>query len=741
MTDADTLLFKDEDEPKSQRADRPTWDILIVDDDPDVHTATEFALKGMEILDRPLRLLHAYSGNEGFSQLRTQHSIAVVLLDVVMETEQAGLQLVNRLRHELNNPLTRLILRTGQPGYAPEIEAIRDYDINDYKTKSELTRTHLYTAITTALRSYAQLLQLHRNREGLERIIESTRQLIEVPALPVFAEGILTQFSQLFGTPIDGLVCVKRQHGDHDIQQIIAASGQYQSYREQTTEAIEQVPIRQAIDDAFHQRSAIKTADGQVIYFAGEANVAFTIYLDAVNLSALLEEAQLKILCQTLSICARNLHLIERLHDSAYADPQLGIPNRTALAELLTSRAFSDDTHLILLDIVQFAELNNAFGFHYADSLLRRVVERLKTIESAFLARVGADVFAIVAPASALRNDRIQALFAEPFIINGQPHTASVCIGSVKLSDAQSEDAFDLIKCASLALKAAKAKGPGSRVEYSSTISHASQERTLLLHQLRTAFEKAQLFMVFQPQVSVATGQLVALEALMRWQKPDGMYVPPDKFISIAEHSGLIVPLGLWALRDALSLHNELKVRGYGPIRIAVNVSPVQLQMETFHSQVLALLQEFQIAPQWLELEVTEGVALLGPERAIRLLQQLSELGVSIALDDFGTGYSSLSHIQKMPLSRLKIDRSFISPIQQRSPMTRLVEVIIDVGKTLGLSVLAEGVETTEQWQALKRLGCHEAQGYLFSQPLDRETLFSHYLPAQFAKQTSNSSG
>jgi EAL domain-containing protein (putative c-di-GMP-specific phosphodiesterase class I) len=246
-----------------------------------------------------------------------------------------------------------------------------------------------------------------------------------------------------------------------------------------------------------------------------------------------------------------------------------------------------------------------------------------------------------------------------------------------------------------------------------------------LLHEMRLALqrERQQFYLVYQPQIDLESGKVVGLEALIRWKKQDGVLVPPDRFIPIAEQSGLVVTLGNWVLRTALSGLKRLRTEGYDEICMAVNVSAVQFCHPDFISSVDQCLSESGVPPERLELEITESAAVMGLDFMQNTLRELKARGITIAIDDFGTGYSSLSYLDRLPADRLKIDRSFVMLIGTDQPGVRITDMVIPLGRQLGMKVLAEGVEHAAQVARLRQLGCDEIQGYYTGRPMELDAL------------------
>ena len=290
--------------------------------------------------------------------------------------------------------------------------------------------------------------------------------------------------------------------------------------------------------------------------------------------------------------------------------------------------------------------------------------------------------------------------------------------------------ARDAIKDANIALKQAKKTRRGSFVMFSSEMGSEIRERVRLLQNLRQAVESERLFVVYQPQVNLQSGAVVGMEALIRWRNEDGSFVPPDRFIPLAEASGMIVAIGDWVLRSACHELVRLQAMGLANLRMSVNVSQIQFRHPEFLEKLNAALLDTRINPKCLELEITESVAMDDPQFMLESLHMVRELGISIAIDDFGTGYSSLSHLRQLPIDRLKIDRAFVSELSRDVSGGHIASMVIELGRNLKLTVIAEGIEEEAQAHKLLSMGCHEGQGYLYGKPMTpvalREWLAAH---------------
>ncbi len=731
MNDNDILEFVDEaDVLAPARPQEPApWRILVVDDDADVHESTAFGLRGMDIEGRSLELLHAYSGAEAVQLLARERDVAVILLDVVMESEEAGLATVDRIRTELGMAHVRIVLRTGQPGHAPEIDTIRRYDINDYKTKSELTRVKLYTALTAAIRSFDQLQRLDANRRGLEKIVEASNQFLAEQGLRAFAEGVITQIASLIGVQPEGLVCASRRAAPGQAAMpvtVIAAAGAFAGLMDSDIADIGDDLVARSLGQALAERRNLLEPCHITLYFAGHEGSDFAAFVRAGKPLREVDVRLLNVFCANIALSASNIDLLVRLREYAFRDRLLDLPNRMALLQHIDQQAAagrSPGQVLALLDIDRFAETNDMFGYAYGDLLLAAIARRLAQGLPAgvLLARVAGDTFGVWGAADALVPARLAALLEAPYEVEGVARPVSFSIG-VAGSTAAAAGGQELFKNALIALKQAKASGQGHAHTYTDAIGIAARERTRLLHGLQQAFDRDNLFVVYQPQLALADGRVVGAEALLRWRTEEGRFVSPAEFIPVAEQSGLIVPIGNWVLRTAL--HALVRLRQDLPdLRMAVNVSPLQFGQPRLLADVDEALRDTGLPGSSLELEITESVAVMGLERVAAVLRALKSRGIAVAIDDFGTGFSSLSYLDRLPADRLKIDRAFVMALDGGDAAPRIAEMIVPLGHRLGMQVLAEGVETTAQAQALRQIGCDEVQGYLYGRPMPLDAL------------------
>ena len=725
--DDDLLVLVDEPQGPSA-ADLTPWRVLVVDDDADVHRATELAMQGLVIEGHPLEFLHAESAASARELLRREDHLAVALLDVVMESDDAGLQLVRFIRADPERDALRIVLRTGQPGYAPEIETVRSLDINDYKTKSELTRTRLYTVLTAAIRSYRQIVELKASRRGLQHIIQATNELNHIRTLPRFAESALEHVCTLFNSLPEGLVVVHHRSDPWAMARVVAAMGQYSGLLGVTLDTIVQPELRELLESALLRDTA--SPPRSLVLRFGLANQRVLVLYAALQREIdPREDPLLQSFTTTLGIGFDNVAMYGQLLDHAYNDQLLQLPNRNRFIEILDQRLREPEgLALALIDIDDFSDINDAFGHRFGDQVLQAVATRMAEFlgSRTEISRISADTFGLLGAIEHINNVRLGELFLDPFAVAGERLQLSATTGLVKLSDGSSLGS-ELLLDAHIALKRAKQQHRGAAQYFSEAMGVDARERFKLLKGLRASFEARRLFVVYQPQVSLEDKRVMGAEALLRWRNEDGKFVPPDQFIPIAEQSGLIISIGEFVLRTACHQAKRLRDMGFMDFRVAVNISLAQFRHPQFIPTLQAAMRDSEVPGDALELEITESMAMEDIEMVLHVLSDIRATGASVAIDDFGTGFSSLSQLRQLQVERLKIDRTFVSDAQQSGAGSSIAAMVVNLGRTLGMRVLAEGIETEEQATLLRSLGCHEGQGYLYARPMPPE-LFESWL-------------
>jgi diguanylate cyclase (GGDEF)-like protein len=431
-----------------------------------------------------------------------------------------------------------------------------------------------------------------------------------------------------------------------------------------------------------------------------------------------------------LSFALQYLHKEDEVRFLSYFDPLTSLAKRTLFCERLVRslepRIGRRGTPAVaVLDIEQLSNINDSFGRHAGDLLLQQVADRLKRHfdSTELLAHFGAGVFGILMEAAGDEDEAVHwmqeqviAVFRAPFTVDGRGIPVDVKCGFARYPD-NGNDANALVQNAEAALRSAKNTGE-KYLHHRLELSAAVVSRMTMEHRLRGAVERQEFELHYQPKYDVRTRQMRGLEALVRWRDPEAGLVMPTVFLALIENSGLIVPLGDWILRQAATDLRRWQAAGMSPGRVAVNISPVQLRRRTFADHLLDLVGEWRSDEAGIDIEITEGVLIDDVSSAVSQLRVLRRSGVRVAIDDFGTGYSSLSRLAELPVDMLKIDRSFVSQLTTSGTGRTVAETIIALGKAFNMTTLAEGVETSEQFELLAHMGCDQSQGYLHSRPL-----------------------
>ena len=418
------------------------------------------------------------------------------------------------------------------------------------------------------------------------------------------------------------------------------------------------------------------------------------------------------------------------LEFQARHDALTGLANRNLLHERL-ERAISNARHgktevwVVFVDLDRFKFINDTLGHEAGDILLKALAERLKLAvrEADTVARMGGDEFVLVLPEGASGDagmtviQNIMDAVAQPLHIQSHEFFLTCSIG-IAAYPSDGGTAETLTKHADIAMYRAKEMGRNTWQFYAPAMSERTLERLEIEADLRHALERNQFALYFQPQLELAGGHVVGMEVLLRWNHPQHGIIAPSRFIALAEEMGLIIPIGAWVLRQACVQTRAWHLAGLGELRVAVNLSPRQFTQKGLVQSIAAILTDSGLAARYLELEVTESMVMSDVDHAITILRELKQLGVQIAIDDFGTGYSSLSYLRRFPIDVLKIDQSFVSDITLAEDDAAIVHAIISLARGLRLQVIAEGVETNEQLAFLREHGCHQVQGFLFSQPV-----------------------
>ena len=723
------------------------WEVLIIDDDHSIHAVTKLILNDFEFDGRKINLTHGYSASEAREILINRNDFSVLLLDVVMETDHAGLDLVSYIRNDIKNQFLRIILRTGQPGQAPELSVIVDYDINDYKEKSELTANKMRSCITAALRSYRDIItiqELATTRQKLqEQVADRNKELEQVNDTlkgEILGRNQIQKRLCATNAQLDSIInnsqaiiTLKTLDGKYDLvnrlfidslvlnEKDIIGKTDRELFGEDVAEMIE-FSDHEVLSkgEAMQYEDILPNLNGDHLYLS----VKFPLYDNNDNMY--------RICCISTDITDRIDAQNEILRLAQY-DALTSLPNRALFIDR-TTQAISrvkwekDIIAVLFIDLDRFKIVNDTLGHEVGDELLIQVASRLKSCirDGDSASRFGGDEFAVLLKNIASETDiirvteKIRQELAKPYHIEGKELVVTPSIG-VSRCPVDGKQTKTLLKKADVAMYKAKRTTKNSYCFYTHEDDSRANEVLSLEIELRHALERKQLHLMYQPKVNMIDGKISGFEALLRWQHTDKGLLSPDLFIPILEETGMIMEVGYWVINEACRFSAKLAAEGT-PFKVAVNLSSKQFAQDCLIENLQKSLLNTGCPPELLELELTEGALINDVERASDILNKISEMGISLAIDDFGTGYSSLNYLKRFPFSTLKIDRSFITDAPDVVQDKAIVTTIIQLAHNLGMSIVAEGVETKQEYDMLKSvvssLGNSQIQGFIFSKPL-----------------------
>ncbi|MCP4718588.1 MAG: EAL domain-containing protein [Desulfobacteraceae bacterium] len=456
-------------------------------------------------------------------------------------------------------------------------------------------------------------------------------------------------------------------------------------------------------------------------------------------------EASTMIIDQTADLKNLTVALEYKAAHEATHDAITALPNRLLLMDRLEQAIQSAlrqkaSLAFLILDIDGFKEINDTLGHYSGDRLLKQVVTRLQGMvrKSDTLARVGADEFAILMQIESNNENiihivkKIKKIFIKPFSINGLSLEVQSSVG-IAIFPEHGKEMDTIMQRANVALSAAKQDSKKYTI-YSKQLDKNNPHRLTMMGELRQAIENEELILYFQPKINLHTRKVIGVEALVRWEHPEHGFMAPDEFIPMAERTGLINPLSIWVLNHALSQAEKWHSQNI-KLSIAINLSPVTFLDTELPNLIIGMLSLYNVPPNFIIFEITESSMIKDPSLAMEIMNRLTDSGIKISIDDFGTGYSSLAYLQRLPVSEVKIDKSFVTDMLKNQNDDVIVKSIIDLGHNLSLNVVAEGVENKETAFALKKMGCDVLQGYYISKPVCNDDLLT-WLPKKRDKKT-----
>lgn len=722
-SDDELLEFSEETSPTAPGS--APWRILAVDDDVDFQNALAFSLKDAILLDRPIELTQAFSMSAAARILARGPEFAVVLADVVMETEDAGLRLAKAIREMLGYFDTRIILLTGQPGFAPIDSVMSRYDLSDYCLKSDINRRGIKNILTGSLRAYRDIAAVSFARRSLNLILETSNRLVAKRRHEEIANIVLHEITRMLSLPPEGIVCVQSHPTaavDPREVQVIGAAGRLAPLVGTTAAELPSEEIAGALITALQEKHDVSTRDGNVLFFP--PHLTFEHYAVYVATGRKLQQTEYELLKVFIDTAARGFgtaKLLNSLERQAFVDPLLDIGNRNAMLREIQRAIDNPESapqNLLNIDIDNFKGINAAFGSEHATQLLIAVRDAVLKVfyPPHFVARVAPDLFYVIGPAELVHFESAEPIFAEPLTVDGNEYRITACYALVPLAEGGSTPE-DILRAANASMRAAKANGPGSRQRYDPALEVEARRRFAISSNLAQALPAKELTTLIQPQIDLNSGRMIGGEVLLRWNQA-GKFIPPSEFIPIAEQSALIHKIGQAVIDQTFAALAALTQAGREDLTLSINVSPREFENEDYVTALLARCAAAGIPPSRIELELLETAAMTHFDRICGQLNQFRQAGGSVAIDDFGTGMSSLAYLMELPHDRIKIDRGFIAKLQSGTPSQRLTGMIVDLGRSLNKTVIAEGVETAFQADWLLARGCQQAQGWHYARAL-----------------------
>ncbi len=705
--------------------------ILTVEDDIDYQAALLLSLQTLNYGGREVEFLSANSAQEAASVIAKHPDISLVLLDVVMEDEDSGLRLVRSVRNSLGNQLVRIILLTGQPGMMPLDDLMANYDIDDYWNKSELSHDHLQTIVLGNLRTWEHLYAMQQARHGLQMLIESSQRISSQLDLKSYTQSILNELARVFNLNKGGIVCIAHKHDESPAQALVfAAAGQFGAWANQFLGRVTpDAELLRIVQQSLSAQGHIIETPLSALYFSSD-EVDQRDYVVVVKCDQPLTEFEidlLQIFGENINAGFSNVALHNRLSELAYQDSTTGLHNKNWFLKQLDGLTLNErqNTKLLMLYVEDLSYSEVLLGVQFGRTLMTHLAAHLK---ACFVKAIDVVLYErdtlllLVYDNKDYQREELEHVLHPQLSIDGAVHTIDLTGTILKLSDLPPhQSSSQVLGIAKSFLEQTKHRNVDFGV-FDSTEMEGMQERYELMKKMRCALADEQIFIHLQPKIDLDNGALQGFEVLVRWRDEEGNMIPPDRFVPLAETSGLIDKLDDYVTRRACEAIKTLRTLGI-EVPLSVNVAGSEISRSDFVARFEATLKEMGISTKEIEIEVTETQLIEVMRTASGCLDRLGELGVRVSIDDFGAGYSSLSYLSMLNASVLKIDRQFIARMTQSSQDQQIVKMIIELGHLLKMEVIAEGIETEQQYQVLQQLGCDAGQGYFIGRPMPLEAV------------------
>lgn len=728
----DDALFEFSEEKTSVQADSQTIKILTVEDDIHYQQALLNSLHSISIEgDYTLKLLSANSVSEAALELSRHPDIALTFIDVVMEDDDSGLRLVSTIREVIGNADMRIVLLTGQPGFAPEESVMKSLDIDEYWNKSDVSAEKLQSIVASNLRTWRYISQVSAAKQGLQLVLDASRSINSKHDMQSFSSAVLHEISNILGiTQGGGILCTNRFCGDEQLPVILTTNGCFNGFEGQAVS--ENLLLKAMFDDL---QTSIKSKkhvfnESHSIFFFDTASLDNTNYITIVKSDNPINEQNrylLKVFSENVSTGFSNMALLNKLTELAYTETSLNLHNRNWLIREIRNMNLHEQyqTQLIVFEVQQFEEKSFTFGHDFCQKILQLVHQSIHRAFSKYLPRIALinnrSFAMLISNDCKIPDDTYTYLSRQTCEIENVKQFVDIRVLSLKLSSVLNIPPEKIISLAESSLNDTH-NNQIKFIEHTATQTHAITRRYEIMAKLRTAIGGGKLQIALQPKLNLQTKKTIGFEALARWKLTNGRFISPDEFIEIAETSGLICELGSVILDKVLTVIKCLQRNGVN-LPVAYNASSYELMEPSYFEKVANKIKQENIPPNLLEIEVTETQEVCNYTLIKASLEKFMALGIKVSIDDFGTGYSSLAHITELPANTIKIDKFFVIDLQNNINNQFIIEMVITLAKRFNLQVIAEGIENEFEYNWLKNKGCTVGQGYYFAKPLFIEDL------------------
>lgn len=735
-------LFEFSAEEQTGQTSQKNWIVLSVEDNQPYQDVLESALQEITFDGRKIELLKASSAASAATILSKREDISLILLDIVMETDDAGFYLIDTIRNVIGDELVRIVVLTGQPGVKPHDKAISEYNISEYWNKTDLSADKLKSVVVSNLRTWQISQELKIARRGLQMIVDASRALTARQDTTEFAHTVLEEIARVINVPdTGGIVCIVKS-GIESLQlaPIVAASSHFRELMDARLETIfslyndeRKIRVEKAIFDAWQSQQHVFENDFTLLFFDTSEHDGRQ-YLMLVDSPYSLDSNHLNLLqafAENISSGFINQALMNKLSQLAYLDTTTSIHNRNWLArELNQQSSFQlNNSSLVLFRLLDYDTAEMMAGHENATKMFKTFCNFIKNQfpDHYLLAVWNKETIALV---FTLENkpspDALQKIRTTPMEMDELDIQLQFQVGSIDFRDTQSLNLAEVLVLADTAL--GKARSLGINIyNFDYELIQRLANRMRVLSALKSALTtRESFFLVLQPKVELATGKPIGFEALLRWRMEDNSLCPPSEFIPIAEASGLSLEISEMVLAKTIETIQQLQQAGYA-LPVSFNLANSDVVSPLIFNEINRCIDEHDIDASLLDIEVTETQATEDYTVINPLLRSFIDKGVGVSIDDFGTGYSSLSQLADLAATTIKLDQKFVNDLtaENSEKTLHIIQMIARLAERFDFKLVAEGVETEEQRQLLIDNGYHHAQGYYFAKPMPIEQLLN----------------